>query len=140
PQNLRCARARLIRHADNVFDRDRHTAERQIHIGLFRLFEGIVEVYREIGIDLRLYFLDPEAKRFQNFPRRNFAPTKKRLQLADIQRRQIGRLHSITFVTMKRPFAWRGALLNASSAVSPARGSSSRKILKTGTACAAAST
>src|SRR5439155_20431089 len=45
-----------------------------------------------------------------------------------------------TFVTMKRPFAWRGALLNACSAVNQSRGVSSRKTLKIGSACAAGST
>src|SRR5213075_3339493 len=100
-----------------------------IHVDLFRLFESIVEVNRQIRIDLRLDFRDPALEGFQDFPGRNFASTKKSLQLADIQRRQIGHLHSTTFVTMKRPLAWRGALPSASSAVSHGRGSSSRKIL-----------
>ncbi len=80
------------------------------------------------------------CKRLQHFARRNFALRGEASQVGDVERRQIGRGHSTTFVTMKRPFACRGALLNASSAVNQARGSSSRKTLKMGTACAAAST
>ncbi len=48
--------------------------------------------------------------------------------------------HSTTLVTMKRLLAFRGALLSASAAVNQSRALSSRKTLKIGTACAAAST
>src|SRR4029077_1414113 len=48
--------------------------------------------------------------------------------------------HSTTLGTTKRPFACRGALLNASFAVNQSHGASARNTLKTGSPCAAAST
>src|SRR4029077_6690394 len=80
------------------------------------------------------------SQRVDHFARRNFAATQQRLQIGDAYRRQLVPDHSTTFGTTKRPFAWRGALLSACSAVNQSRGASSRNTLKTGSACAAAST
>ena len=69
PQDLRSAGARLAGHADDVFDRDRHAAERQIYIGAFGLLESVIEIDRQIGVDLRLDFRDAGLERLQDFAR-----------------------------------------------------------------------
>src|SRR5438105_6961164 len=107
---------------------------------MLRLFECRVEIRRQIRADVRIDFRDARLQRLQDFMRRHFVATQEIAQLGDVERRQIGCRHSTTLVTTKRPLAWRGALRNASSALSPSRGSSSRKTLKMGTACAADST
>src|SRR5436190_596624 len=125
---------------DDVFDRDRHTAERKIDIHLVGFSRRGFEVDREIGVDFRFKCLDSRAERIKHFARRNFLSTKKRLQVGDRQRRQVRPAHSTTLVTTKSWFALWGALLSASWAVNQSRGSSSRNTLKIGIAWAAAST
>ena len=133
-QHLRSAGARLSRHANDVFDRDGHAAERQSDIHGSSLPDGSILIDGEIGVDLRIDLGDARAQCIQHFARGNLPAAQQSLQVGKVERRQFGAGHSTTFVTMKRLFALRGALLNASSAVNQSRGSSSRKTLNTGTA------
>src|SRR5947207_15728901 len=103
---------------------------------LVRRVEIALERRRNSSVDI----VDARSQDIEHFTGGNFPATQQRLEIGDIGRRQFFSRHSTTFVTMKRPFAWRGALLSASSAVNQSRGSSSRKTLKIGIACAAAST
>src|SRR5256885_14594689 len=104
-QNLRAACAGLTGEIDDVLDRNRHTAKRKIDIGLVGLRRCRVEIKREIGIDAWLDLLDSRAQGVQNFARRHFAAPKQRLEIGDGERRQVGRAHSTTLVTMKSWFA-----------------------------------
>src|SRR5207253_10319485 len=99
-----------------------------------------LEIDREISLDFWIDIFNARLQRIEHFAWRNFATAQQRLQVGDIERRQGRPAHSTTLVTMKRLFALRGALLSACSAVNQSRGSSSRKTLNTGMACAAAST
>src|SRR5207244_13073851 len=120
-------------------DRNRNTAEWKIDIYFFGFLRRGFEIDREIGVDLRFDVFDSRAERVNHLTRRNFLSAKKGLEIGDRERRQIRPAHSTTLVTMKSWLALWGALLSASSAVNQSRGSSSRKTLKIGTACAAAS-
>ena len=90
------------------FDRDRHAAQRKIDIYLFRFFQRRFEIAREIGVDLWIDIFDARLQRLEHFARRHLARAQQTLQVGDVQRRQISRLHSTTLVTMNRLFALRG--------------------------------
>src|SRR4029077_691552 len=110
------------------------------HVRFFRLRHRRGKIVHQIRVDFGIHGVDSLLQCLQHLTWRNFPSPEKIPQLDDADCRQIALRHSTTLVTMKRLLACRGALLKASVAVSQSQGSSARKTVKIGTACAAAST
>lgn len=54
---------------DIVFDSDRHAAKRQINVGIFGLFESVLDVHAHVGVNFRLSGLDTFKEGFDGFLR-----------------------------------------------------------------------
>src|SRR5213592_4213879 len=133
-------RCMLTHDVDDVFDCERHAAQRKIDIRVLCLPSSSLHVEPQISANRWINRFNASPQSIYDFSRGNFTTTQQRLQVGDCQRRQIFLRHSTTFGTIKRLFAFRGALLSAWSAVNQSCGASSRSTLKIGRACAAVST
>ena len=100
-QNFRRARAGLTGDVNDVFDRNRYTAEWKIDIGLFRFLRRRIEIDRKVSVDFGIDIFNARAQSVENIFRGNFPATKPGLQIGDGKRRHISGAHSTTLVTMK---------------------------------------
>ena len=117
------------RYVDDVFDRDRHAAEWKIDVRFLRLLSGSFKIEREISVDFSINGFDARFGKTSSTSRGETSRrTQQRLQIGDVQRRQISFLRRLDDFRddKKAEFRLAGAQLpGASSAVNQSRGTSS---------------
>ncbi len=66
--------------ADDVLDRDRHAAERQVHVGRVRLPAGVFEIGGKIPAERRVHRLDAVGESIERLARGELAAAQTLLE------------------------------------------------------------